>query len=103
MVVTLKEEARKLLSEVPEEYVFRCRDGLILRNMEQLKNALMTMESDVYSFHANSEKNDFANWVKDIIKDDKLANSLQKATGQSQAARLTASRLATFSRRLAHP
>lgn len=101
MVATLKEEAKRLLADVPEEYVFRCCDGSILRNMEQLRDALTTMARESYIFHANMEKNDFTNWVRDILKDDKLANNLRKATNQTRAAKLVASRISALSKRLA--
>ena len=101
MAETLKQEAKRLLADVPEEYVFGCCDGQILRNMKELGDALNTMTDETYAFHANTEKNDFSNWVKDIIKDGMLANDLQKATNQAQAAKLVANRMAILSKRLA--
>ena len=92
MVETLKQEAKRLLADVPEEYVFRCGDGQILRNMKELGDALNTITDETYVFHANTEKNDFTNWVRDIIKDEMLAKDLQKATNRAQAAKLVASR-----------
>jgi hypothetical protein len=59
------------------------------------------MADETYVFHANTEKNDFTNWVRDIIKDDVLAKGLQKATNRTQAARLVANRIAILSKRLA--
>jgi len=101
MAETLKQEAKRLLVDVPEEYVFRCCDGQILRNMKELGDALNTMTYETYLFHANKEKNDFANWARDIIKDERLAKDLQKAPNRAQAAKLVASRMATLSKRLA--
>ena len=43
MAETLKQEAKRLLADVPEEYVFRCCDGQILRNMKEFGDALNTM------------------------------------------------------------
>lgn len=101
MVETLKQEAKRFLADVPEDYAFRCHDGLILQSMEQLGSALNSMTDETYVFHANTEKNDFSNWVRDIIKDRILANDLQKATNRAQAAKLVASRIAILSKRLA--
>ncbi|MBI4188029.1 MAG: hypothetical protein HY529_02370 [Chloroflexi bacterium] len=100
MAETLKQEAKRLLSDVPEEYVFRACDGCVLRNMKELGNELKTITDENYAFHANAEKNDFTNWVRDIIKDDRLAKDLQKASNRVQAAKVTASRIDTLSRRL---
>ncbi len=90
----MKQEAAKLLANVPEEYVFRCNDGRVFRNMQDLEQALLTMTDDTYAYHANKEKNDFANWVRDIVKDDKLAKDLVKMTARSQAAKTVTRRLA---------
>ena len=90
-----------LLADVPKEYAFRCHDGLILQSMKQLGSALNSMTDETYVFHANTEKNDFSNWVRHIIKDEMLAKDLQKAPNRAQAARLVASRRATLSKRLA--
>jgi len=38
-----KEQAEKFLSKVPEEYVFRCQDGQILRDIKELAEALTTL------------------------------------------------------------
>ena len=101
MAETLKKEAKRLLADVPEEYVFRCCDGQILRNMKELRDVLNTMTYETYVFHANQEKNDFGNWAKDIIKDEMLANDLQKAPNRTQAAKLVASRRAALNKRVA--
>ena len=99
MAETLKQEAKRLLADVPEEYVFRCCDGQILRNMKELGDALKTMTDGTYVFHANTEKNDFTNWVRDVIKDDMLAKDLQKATNQAQADKLVANRMVVLTKR----
>ena len=99
MVETLKQEAKRLSADVPQEYVFRCCDGQILRNMKELGDSLNTMKDETYVFHANTERNDFANWARDIIKDERLAKDLQKAPNRAQAFKLVASRKATLSNR----
>ena len=99
MVETLKQEARKFLADVPEEYVFRFSDGHTLRNMKELEDSLKNMTEETYVSHANTEKNDFTNWVRDIIKDEMLAKDLQKAPNRAQAAKLVASRRAALSKK----
>jgi uncharacterized protein (UPF0147 family) len=59
------------------------------------------MSGESYAIHVNMEKNDFANWVGDIIKDEGLAKNLRKAASQAQAAKLVASRVSAFSSKLA--
>ncbi len=101
MAETMKQEAKRLLADVPSEYVFRCHDGLTLQSIKELGDALNSTADEIYVFHANTEKNDFTNWVRDVIKDDMLAKDLQKATNRTQAAKRVASRIAILSKRLA--
>ena len=90
----LKQEAARLLANVPEEYVFRCADGRVFQNMNDLEQAFATMTDETFSYHVNKDKNDFANWVKDIIKDDKLAKDLAKSLARTQAVKTVTRRLA---------
>jgi hypothetical protein len=80
-----KQEARKFLSNVLEEYVFRCHDGQIINNLKELQNALATMSDDTYLYHSNSDKQDFSNWVQDIIGDQKLAKDLNNSRSRTKA------------------
>ncbi|MFH0769489.1 MAG: hypothetical protein V1932_08025 [Chloroflexota bacterium] len=99
MAETLKQEAKRLLADVPEEYVFRSCNGHILRNMKELGNELKSMTGEHYAFHVNNGKNDFTNWVSDIIKDQKLVKDLQIAPNQVQAANLVNARISVLSKR----
>ena len=80
-----EKQGEKLLLKVPEEYVFCCHDGTIFRDMKELADNLTAMSDEIYIYHVTPERNDFANWVRDVIKDDDLANELALATDKSQA------------------
>ena len=69
--------------------------------MRELGDELKTMSNETYAFHANAEKNDFTNWVRDIIKDEGLAKNLQKSPNQAYATKLVANRISILSKRLA--
>ena len=84
---------KKLLSTAPEQHHFFVADGTRIGNLPQLVGALETMHEDTYNFHANSERNDFSNWVKDIIGDNKLANDLLSSRGRDSAVKKIRSRL----------
>ena len=94
-----KQEKMKYLADVPEEYSFRCHDGCVFKNMRELRDGLANMSDETYTYHANSEKNDFSQWVKDIIQDEKLATDLRNAQSRSEAAARVASRITTLMRR----
>lgn len=76
---------QKILAEVPPQYSFWVCDGKVLKSIEQLHSALQQMTEDAYRFHANKEKNDFANWINDIIKDTKTAQKLRRAKSKYEA------------------
>ena len=88
-----KEQAERLLAKVPEEYIFRCQDGRIFKDMKELAEGLASMLDDTFAYHANVERNDFGKWVKDIINDDKLASDLAMSISRAEAAGYVAARL----------
>jgi len=102
MTKVLNRDLAKLSDNVPENYVFRCRDGNVLRNMRDLRDALLSMTDKTFAYHSNSEKSDFSNWVKDIIKDSKLAADLAKSVSRLQAAKRTADRMVFLGDKLAN-
>ena len=87
------EQANVLLMKAPEEHVFWCHDGTIFRDIKDLADGLGTMSGEIYAYHASLERNDFCNWVRDVIGDQDLAGELAEATSQTQAAECVTSRL----------
>ncbi len=96
MARIVKQDAGRFLVSVPEENVFRCCDGRILRNMYELSQAFSNMGDEIFAYHSNTEKNDFSKWVRDVIKDEELAMGLAKSRNQSQAAKAVADRMSFF-------
>ena len=90
----------KLLAKVPEESIFRCHDGRTSKDMKELAEGLVSISDDTFAYHVNSEKNDFSKWVRDVIRDEKLASDLAKATNRTQAIGYVTARLVALSRRL---
>ena len=68
-----KQDTKRLLANVPEEYVFRCCDGRILRSMREIEDAFIDMTDETFAFHSTEDNSDFSNWVRDVIRDEKLA------------------------------
>jgi hypothetical protein len=95
-----KLNADKLLAKVPEQFVFWVQDGAVLHDMKELGEALKAMSEETFSFHSNDYKNDFANWVKDIIGDEKLGRDLTKARSRVEAARVVSQRAAFLQNKL---
>jgi hypothetical protein len=89
----LKEQADKFLAVVPEEHVFWCHDGRIFKSLKDMAQGLGIMSDDTFAYHVNSEKNDFSKWVREVIKDEKLASDLAAVTSRMQAAECVTARL----------
>jgi hypothetical protein len=87
-----KSQARKFLARVPEQSLFWCNDGNILRDLRELGGALAVMSDQTFTYHSNDEKKDFSNWIRDVIGDKNLAQTLESATSREQAARIVEER-----------
>lgn len=98
MVSTRRQDAERFLADVPEQFVFWVHDNGILKNVRELGDALNTMNDETFAYHSNDFKKDFANWVRDIIGDVRLARDLDKARSQAEAARLVAKRVSALSK-----
>ena len=83
-----------LLRDVPQDKVFWCNDGRVVKNLSELVVALQQMSDETYSHHVTGDKNDFSNWVRDVIGDVNLARDMQKAVGHNSAAKTVETRLA---------
>jgi len=88
-----KEEARRYLCDTSPEQCFWVNNGPILKNLEELANALPDMSNEIFHHHVNKEKNDFSSWVRDIIGDNKLANELQGSRSKDSALKKVRNRL----------
>ena len=51
-------------------------NGQVLKNLLELTDALEIMPNDVFIYHVNEQKNDFANWIKDVLMEPLLADEL---------------------------
>jgi hypothetical protein len=68
----------KILSDCNPDVAFWVCNGAVIRNIYELANNVESMTDEAFAFHVNDEKNDFMNWVKDILGDKDLAKKLAK-------------------------
>jgi HD superfamily phosphohydrolase len=78
MVIEYREKIQKIFSDVPSEHKFWLVSGGELKNLEELSMALEQMPDDVFLHHVNESKNDFGEWVKNVIKDEELSDTMFK-------------------------
>ncbi|MBS3101699.1 hypothetical protein J4204_06240 [Candidatus Woesearchaeota archaeon] len=88
-----KDEAKRYLCDAAPEQCFWINNGPILKNIEELANALPGMAEDTFRHHVNNEKNDFSSWVRDVIGDQKLANELASSKNRDSALKKIRNRL----------
>jgi len=89
-----KEEANRRLGDVPDEKHFWCHDGKLVKNLAELEKALNNMSDETFHYHSSEGRNDFSNWIRDVVGDEKLANDLTKAGSRTQANKAVAQRIA---------
>ncbi len=70
---------RKSTKKVKEESVFHLANGGVIDSMMCLANALDQMPMHVFNHHVNDDRNDFSNWIKEVINEPDLADNLQEA------------------------
>ena len=95
--VESKEQAQRFLAQVPEQNVFWCSSGATIRDMKELAQGLVAMSDDDFAHHVNSDKNDFCNWIRDVIGDEELAVELAKVTSRLDATGCVTTRVAILS------
>ncbi|PIN70147.1 hypothetical protein COV93_02725 [Candidatus Woesearchaeota archaeon CG11_big_fil_rev_8_21_14_0_20_43_8] len=65
----------------PSQY-FRLKNGSEIRNLNELFGAVKTMDDMDFSHHVNEVKNDFAVWVRDVLKENWLADDLSRTSSR---------------------
>ena len=87
-------EAAALLRDVPKRNSFKLHKTEIeINNLFELADALEIMSDESYNHHVSSSRNDFANWVRDIVKDEELSIALHKAKDKKDAFKIVKNRI----------
>jgi len=69
---------------------FWTNDGQVLATLVELQSALQTMKAAVFKHHVTTKKNDFADWVLHILRDEACAKALRtKRTAKASSAEIT--------------
>ena len=95
-----KEQASRRLEDVLDEKRFWCQDGRVVKNLKELEEALDDMGDETFHHHSVEGRNDFSNWIRDVVGDEKLANDLSKAKSRIQASKAVAQRISFLQSKL---
>ncbi len=81
------------LRVVSEAEAFYLVNGKRLSSLYELKDELKKIDRKTFSQHVNKHKNDFANWVRDIIGDDLLAEAIASLDNEKDMYKAVKSRI----------
>ncbi len=81
------------LKEVPPDKKFFTIDGRELSNLIDLAFYLGICKKEHFDYHVKKSRNDFADWIENIIGDKKLARAIRKSRTPKSALRELTSRL----------
>ena len=79
----MPKKQKKQLVHAEGDICFWVNDGRVLKNLNELCDALMNMSDETFAYHVNDEKNDFAKWVDEVLNDPELAKKLKKCKNPS--------------------
>jgi len=85
---------RVFLEDVPERYAFHLKNGKKILSVGQLAKELEKMEADIFYHHVTPGRNDFHNWIRDIVLDIELAEKILGAKTPKDARKIIIERVA---------
>ena len=71
-------------AEAKPEHYFILITGVPLKNLKELAGSLENMNDWVFSHHVNDSRNDFSNWIRDILKEEALAEEIKSLRDMRQ-------------------
>lgn len=85
------------LPNAPFGECFWSCDGRISGNLKELRDNLAAMSDEAFAYHCNQEKNDFAVWIAESLKDEKLAKAVRRTKDRKGMIKKIEARLKDFS------
>ena len=82
-----------ILKNVEPDHYFHVANGTIIRGLLELDEAIAQMSDETFQYHVNPSKNDFANWVRNTIKDEMLASFLEKINDKKETQNIVLRRI----------
>lgn len=73
---------------VDPEHYFWLKNGFVMKSVKDLLENLKSMDDGLFRFHVGHHKNDFANWVAHVFKQDALATMMKKTRSREELVEL---------------
>ena len=77
-----------LTADINPEHEFVLSNGHKLKNLQELADTLRMMDYNVFESHVTTEKNDFANWVNNVMGLQELADNMRTLKNREVMANL---------------
>jgi len=88
------------LQDVHPDNTFKLNTGKEIKNLKQLLHVLKDISPDSFAHHVNDDKNDFANWIRDSVKDEELADMMERTTDFDKTKELINDRIALLDKKI---
>ena len=94
------EDIYRILGDVKPEFCFWVNNGPILRNLQEMAEAIAYMKAETFQHHVNGEKNDFSNWIRDVLRDEELAKSIMNTASREKILRRIKDRITYLEKKI---
>ena len=78
---------------IDEHSYFYAANGAVLKGLADLHSFLNNCDEETFFNHVNDEKNDLANWARDVLKERRLSRKMFKTIDRDEMAVLVGERL----------
>lgn len=69
---------------IKKENYFYASDGIVLKTQNDMLDFLKNVDNQIFENYVNCDKNDFANWTRDVLKKKQLAKKLEKTKNKDE-------------------
>ena len=87
------QQQQRGLNAISSNEFFILRGGRIIKDLYDLAHLMEEIDDETFKYHADGQKNDFAAWVKDVIKDYDLAKEILNAKSRDKTRLIILKRL----------
>jgi len=88
------------LNDVHPDETFRTNTGEEISNLKQLMHVLEDISPDSFTHHVNDDKNDFSSWIRHSVKDDELADMVEKTTDFDKCKKIISDRIELLEKKI---
>lgn len=82
---SVKTAKKAKLENAPVEQYFILANGQPVKNVKELADVLEHVGEEVFNHHVTPDRNDFANWTRDVFKELELAEELSGIKDKNHA------------------